>query len=66
MSANMKAVDRAADKATGTMSEEERYRMEDGMRTMMRAEEMKKDKKMMGHIADHADKVAKAAAKCVK
>jgi hypothetical protein len=62
----MKAADRAADKATGVMSDEDRYRMEDGMRTMMRAEEVKKDKKMMGRIAEHAGKVAKAAKKCMK
>lgn len=58
--------DKAADKATGMMSHEDRYRMEDGLRDMMRAEVVKGDKNLMGKIAEHAKAVHKTAAKCAK
>ena len=60
--------DKAADKATGMMpaASDDRWKMEDGMRDMMRAEVVKGDKNLMGKIAEHAKAVHKTAAKCAK
>jgi hypothetical protein len=59
------AVDRAVMKVTGSkMSDEDRYRADDAMRTIARAEELKGDKKTMGHVKERMSALSKAVKNC--
>lgn len=48
-----KMVDKSIERVTGEkpLSDEERYRVDDAMRTIMRASEHASDPKLMGHVS---------------
>jgi hypothetical protein len=61
MSANGKAKAKptaATAEIAGNPASDDKYRIEDGLRTLTRAEEVRSDKALMAKIADHADSQA--------
>lgn len=53
-----KAKPAMVEESGGTASDPDRYKVEDGLRTLTRAEEVRSDKALMAKIADHADSQA--------